>query len=69
MAKGLILTFKNEEGQNVNIRVNYPKANLTPQQVNAVMDTIIAKNIFPTVGGDLREKVGAQIVETTATPV
>lgn len=67
MAKVLVMTFKNEAGQNVNVRVNYPRENLTGQEVDAVMDTILQKNIFPTTGGDLVEKVGAQIVETTVT--
>lgn len=69
MAKVLVMTFRNEEGQSVNVRVNYPKANLTASQVDAVMDTILAKNVFPTTGGDLTEKVGAQVVETTSTPL
>lgn len=67
MAKVLVMTFKNEAGRNVNVRVNYPRENLTGQEVDAVMDTILQKNIFPTTGGDLVEKVGAQIVETTVT--
>ncbi|MBC7218219.1 MAG: DUF2922 domain-containing protein [Candidatus Caldatribacterium sp.] len=67
MAKVLVMTFKNEAGQNVNVRVNYPRENLTGTEVDAVMDVILAKNIFPTTGGDLVEKVGAQIVETTVT--
>ncbi|MBC7218424.1 MAG: DUF2922 domain-containing protein [Candidatus Caldatribacterium sp.] len=67
MAKVLVMTFKNEAGQNVNVRVNYPKDTITGEEVAAVMDTILAKNIFPTTGGDLVEKVGAQIVETTVT--
>lgn len=69
MAKVLILTFKNEAGQKVNLRVQNPKENLTAQEVEAVMDLILEKNIFPTLGGDLTEKVGAEVVETTATPV
>lgn len=67
MARVLVMTFKNEAGQNVNIRLNYPKENLTAEQVGAVMDTIIAKNIFATTGGDLVEKVGAYIEELSRT--
>lgn len=61
------MTFKNEAGQNVNIRLNYPRENLTPEAVSAVMDTIIAKNVFATTGGDLVEKVGAYIEELSRT--
>ena len=65
----LILTFRNEAGQRVNLRVQNPRENLATQEVEAVMDRILEKNIFPTTGGDLTEKVGAEIVETTTTPV
>lgn len=67
MARVLVMTFKNEAGQNVNIRLNYPRENLTPEAVSAVMDTIIAKNVFATTGGDLVEKVGAYIEELSRT--
>lgn len=67
MARVLVMTFKNEAGQNVNVRVRYPKENLTSGEVQSVMQTIVAKNIFPTVGGDLVEAVGAYIEETNRT--
>lgn len=67
MARVLVMTFKNESGQNVNVRLNYPRENLTSEEVDAVMDTIVAKNIFATTGGDLVEKVGAYIEELSRT--
>ena len=67
MAKVLVMTFKNEAGQNVNVRVRYPREDLTGEEVLGVMNTIIAKNIFPTTGGDLTEAVGAYFEETTRT--
>jgi hypothetical protein len=69
MAKTLVMTFLNEAGEEVNLRVNYPKENITAQEVDSLMSLIIQKNIFPTTGGDLVEKVGAQIVETTTTTI
>jgi len=69
MAKTLVMTFLNEAGEEVNVRVNYPKENITAQEVDSLMSLIIQKNIFPTTGGDLVEKVGAQIVETTTTTI
>jgi len=65
MAKVLVMSFKNEAGQNVNIRVRYPREDLTGQEVLGVMNTIIQKNVFPTTGGDLVEVAGAYIEETT----
>ncbi len=67
--KTLVLTFKNEEGQNASLRLRYPKDGLTPGEINTLMDTIIQKNIFATSGGDLVQKVGAQIVESNTTTV
>jgi hypothetical protein len=67
VAKVLVLAFKNEAGQNVNIRVRYPREDLTGQEVLGVMNTIIQKNVFPTTGGDLVEAVGAYVEETTRT--
>jgi len=64
--KVLVMTFKNEEGQNVSLRLRYPKATLTDNQVKTLMDTIIAKNIFATSGGDLVEKVSAVVQDTEA---
>jgi len=65
VAKVLVLAFKNEAGQNVNIRVRYPREDLTGQEVLQAMNTIIQKNIFPSNGGDLVEVAGAYIEETT----
>ncbi|MGC8779142.1 MAG: DUF2922 domain-containing protein, partial [Candidatus Caldatribacteriaceae bacterium] len=53
------MTFKNEEGQNVGVRLRYPKEDLTSAAVKTLMDTIIAKNIFASTGGDLQSKVSA----------
>lgn len=67
MAKTLVMTFKNEAGQTVNVRVRYPKETLTGEEVAGVMNTILARNIFPTAGGDLVEALGAYIEETNRT--
>jgi|UniRef100_A0A7V3YET4 hypothetical protein len=67
MSKILVMTFRNEEGRAFRIRLRYPREDLSPQDVNAVMDLILARNVFATSGGDLVEKVGAQVVETNTT--
>lgn len=67
MAKVLVMTLRNEAGEEFNIRVRHPKDTLTAQEVQSVMDTIIAKSVFPTTGGDLTAKVGASIEGTTRT--
>lgn len=63
----LTMTFKNEAGRSVSMSLDNPIDNLTGNDVQAVMDTIIAKNIFYTSGGDLVSKVSAKIIDTTDT--
>lgn len=67
MSKVLVMTFRNEGGQVFRIRLRYPRENLHSDDVAQVMDLILARNVFATSGGDLVEKVGAQLVETSAT--
>lgn len=64
--KTLVMRFKNEEGRNVALRLRYPKSTLTNQQVKDLMDTVIAKNIFASSGGDLVSTVSAVIQDTAA---
>lgn len=61
------MAFRNEEGQAFRIRLRYPRENLNSEEVAQVMDLILARNIFATPGGDLVEKIGAQIVATNTT--
>jgi hypothetical protein len=53
MTKTLEMVFKNQGGTNVTISVLDPKEGLTMATVKAVMNSIIAKNIFSTKNGDL----------------
>lgn len=45
------------------VRVPDPKPDLTAEQVGAAMDTILAKNVFSTTGGDLVAMVDARVVD------
>ncbi|MDI6605407.1 DUF2922 domain-containing protein [Aceticella autotrophica] len=65
MAIQLQMNFKNRLGKNFRINVDDALENLTDAQVKSAMDTIIAKNIFNTSGGDVVEIVGAELVSTT----
>lgn len=62
--KTLVMTFENEAGRRVSLRLRYPKSSLTNQQVKTLMDTVIAKNIFTSTGGDLVKKVSAAIQDS-----
>jgi len=63
--KILRMTFNNASGNAVTITLPEPKADLTAVQIEAVMDQIIAKNIFLTTGGELISKRDVKIVDTT----
>jgi len=61
--KSLELIFNNEAGKNARLSIKDPKEDLTTQEVEALMNNIIAKNIFETSGGDLVEIVGARLIQ------
>lgn len=63
--KVLRMTFNNAAGNAVTITLPQPKASLTAAEIEAVMDQIIAKNIFLTSGGELISKRDIKIVDTT----
>ena len=76
--KRLYMQFEDSAGNKCNIILNNPKnlddedyADLAAQDaaIEAVMDTIIAKNIYQNKGNDLVEKVNARIVEYQSTDV
>jgi hypothetical protein len=76
--KKLYMQFADTEGNKKNIILNDPKnlddgdyADLAAQDaaIEAVMDAIIAKNIFHYKGNDLVSKVNARIVEYQSTDV
>ncbi len=63
--KVLRMTFKNALGSSVSFTLPEPKADLTSAQIEAVMDQIIAKNIFLSTGGALVSKRDIKIIDTT----
>lgn len=62
MSETLQMIFSNAEGRNSTISVVDPDETLTALEVEAVMDSILTKNVFNTTGGDLISKVRAQVV-------
>jgi len=65
MSATLQMIFSNTEGRNSTISVADPDPEVTSGEVETVMDSILTKNVFETTGGDLIEKVRAQIVTRT----
>mgnify|MGYP001098658771 CR=1 FL=1 len=65
MSDTLQMIFSNALGRSTTISVADPSEDLTPAEVEAVMDSIVTKNIFNSTGGDLVGKVRAQVVSRT----
>lgn len=62
--KVLRMSFETSMGGTMALTLNDPKEGITPVEIEAVMDQIIAKNIFSTAAGDLVAKKDVKIVET-----
>jgi hypothetical protein len=62
MEKSLLMSFINEEGKKVSLRLEGIREDLTELEVSAAMDSILSTNIFTSTGGDLKTKDLAQVV-------
>lgn len=58
------LVFSVADGGTLTMTLPSPKTDLTPEQVEQIMDLLIEKNIFDLTGGDLVAKRDAKIIET-----
>lgn len=63
----LNMVFATSGGKNVTFSISGVKGNLNQTQTIALMDNMIAKNIFTTSSGDLISKVSAALVEKKVT--
>jgi hypothetical protein len=63
----LAMTFLTAAGEKSTLSVSGVKPTLTKDEVNALMDVVIAKNIFKTNSGDFVKKSGAQLTERQVT--
>lgn len=61
-SKRLELIFQNVAGRRITLVIQEPRENLTETGVRAVMELILARNIFTSPGGDLTAITGARIV-------
>lgn len=60
----LVMVFKNRIGKNVTLSIDDPRDDLTEEQIKAVMELIIEKNIFKKNNHTFVEAVDAQIVNS-----
>jgi len=62
MQKTLRMIFKNAAGKNVSINLPDPDSEITAMEVEAVMDSVVSRNVFDTSGGDIESKVRSEVV-------
>ncbi len=62
LTRRLELIFQNAAGRRSTLAVQDPHENLATEEVMAVMELIISRNIFTSPGGDLTAIIGARIV-------
>lgn len=67
MEYSLSMTFINTSGDKVSLTITDVKSGLTQAEVAALMDSVIAKNVFTSKGGDLVSKYGAQLTQRQTT--
>jgi hypothetical protein len=63
----LLMSFMTQFGRKVSLFVTDPREDVTEAEIKAVMDLIIAKNIFAPAGEDLITAKDAKIVQTETT--
>ena len=63
----LSLIFVSASGDKITISVSGAKPTVTEAEASALMDTIIAKDVFLSKGGALTSKYGAQLTQRTVT--
>jgi hypothetical protein len=64
MSERLEMTFVNSAGTSSKISVDNPKEDLTLEEVQTGMASIVAANVFTSSGGDLVSAKSARIVST-----
>jgi hypothetical protein len=65
LEKTLRLIFRNVEGRSVTISVKDPEDTIEAEDVEDAMDQIMEANVFTSSGGDLTQKVRAEVVGRT----
>jgi hypothetical protein len=61
----LRLTFTTAGGKTFSITIPDPKEGLQKAEAEAIMDTLIQKNIFLTSSGELTGKQDIRVIDTT----
>lgn len=65
MAKKLVMSFTTALSGTASLSMDEPKVGLTQAEVRAVMDSIVAQNLFNSSTGDITAVKSAEIITTT----
>lgn len=65
--RSLVMTFLNQQGVRATLSLPGVREDITEQEVSVVMDSIVARNLFNSAGGDLIAKHSAQVTERQVT--
>jgi hypothetical protein len=63
----LSMVFNTEYGKKITLSINDVKPDITKEQANALMDKIIANDVFLLNSGAIKSKVSSQMVARTVT--
>ncbi len=69
LSQRLEMRFTNAGGRITTISVENVREDVTPAEVQAAVDAILARNIFTSSGGDLVAAESARIVSTEITEI
>lgn len=67
MERKLVMSFKDIAGAKFNLIVNSVKDEVTGEEIQAIMDSVLSTGAVVSKNGTLVEKVSAVIVDTTET--
>lgn len=67
MERKLVMTFKDEKGSKFNLIVNSVKDEVTGEEIQAIMDSVLSTGSIVSKNGALVEKLYATVVDTTET--
>lgn len=65
MTTRLTMSFRNEADRTSSYTIEDPKEGISEAEVQAVMEDMIARNIFNTPGGDLKSIASARVTTTS----
>ncbi|KPU44721.1 hypothetical protein OXPF_18070 [Oxobacter pfennigii] len=63
--KTIVFIFMNQSGNNVRLTIENAREDVTDAEVRTGMETIIARNIFESSGGNLMSIAGAERITRT----